>query len=80
MPGKTLFEKIWQRHVVVARDDGQTLLYIDRHLAHDGSFNGFNQLRKQGLSVRRPDQTFAITTRRHTPRTWMKSLTPGHAK
>jgi len=66
MTGKTLFEKIWQRHVVVERDDGQTLLYIDRHLAHDGSFNGFNQLRKQGLSVRRPDQTFA-TPDHYTP-------------
>ncbi|MFT5174372.1 MAG: 3-isopropylmalate/(R)-2-methylmalate dehydratase large subunit [Gammaproteobacteria bacterium] len=66
MPGETLFEKIWQRHVVVARDDGQTLLYIDRHLAHDGSFNAFNQLRKQGLTVRRPDQTFA-TPDHYTP-------------
>ncbi len=66
MSAKTLFEKIWQRHVIVERDDGQTLLYIDRHLAHDGSFNGFNQLRKQGLTVRRPGQTFA-TPDHYTP-------------
>ena len=59
MPGKTLFEKIWERHVVVERDDGQTLLYIDRHLAHDGSFNAFRRLRAQGSPVRRPRQTFA---------------------
>ena len=32
MTGKTLFDKIWEAHVVVERDDGQTLLYIDRHL------------------------------------------------
>jgi 3-isopropylmalate/(R)-2-methylmalate dehydratase large subunit len=59
MPGKTLFEKIWERHVVVEREDGQTLLYIDRHLAHDGSFNAFRRLRAQGNPVRRPRQTFA---------------------
>ncbi len=41
MTGKTLFEKVWERHVVVARDDGQELLYVDRHLAHDGSFTDF---------------------------------------
>jgi 3-isopropylmalate/(R)-2-methylmalate dehydratase large subunit len=66
MPGKALFDKIWDRHVVVQRDDGQTLLYIDRHLAHDGSFNGFLKLRKLGLNVKRPDQTFA-TPDHYTP-------------
>jgi len=66
MSGKTLFEKIWDRHVVVERDDGQTLLYIDRHLAHDGSFNGFLKLRKLGLKVKRPEQTFA-TPDHYTP-------------
>ena len=34
---RTMFEKIWQRHVVVDRPDGYTLLYVDRHLMHDGS-------------------------------------------
>ena len=66
MPATTLFEKIWRRHVVVERDDGQTLLYIDRHLAHDGSFNGFRKLRALGLKVRRPQQTFA-TPDHYTP-------------
>ena len=58
MAGQTLFDKIWSRHVVTEKH-GQTLLYIDRHLLHDGSFFAFNELRKKGLSVRRPDQTFA---------------------
>lgn len=58
MNGKTLFEKIWQRHVVTEQN-GQTLLYIDRHLCHDGSWSAFKNLRERGLSVRRPDQTFA---------------------
>jgi len=58
MNGKTLFEKIWNRHVVTEQN-GRTLLYIDRHLCHDGSWNAFKSLRKRGQSVRRPDQTFA---------------------
>ena len=56
---RTMFEKIWSRHAVVARDDGQTLLYIDRHLLHEGSHHAFDMLRKRGLEVRRPDRTFA---------------------
>ncbi len=56
---RTMFEKIWQRHVVVDRDDGYTLLYIDRHLMHDGSATGFALLRDRGLKLRRPDRGFA---------------------
>ncbi len=56
---RTMFDKIWSRHAVVARDDGQTLLYIDRHLLHEGSHHAFDMLRKRGLEVRRPDRTFA---------------------
>jgi 3-isopropylmalate/(R)-2-methylmalate dehydratase large subunit len=56
---RTMFEKIWQRHIVVDRDDGYTLLYVDRHLMHDGSAAGFAQLRARGLKLRRPDRGFA---------------------
>jgi 3-isopropylmalate/(R)-2-methylmalate dehydratase large subunit len=56
---KTMFEKIWRRHVVVDRDDGYTLLYVDRHLMHDGSATGFTLLRSRGLKLRRPDRGFA---------------------
>jgi len=55
----TMFEKIWQRHVVVDRDDGYTLLYVDRHLMHDGSAAGFARLRERGIKLRRPDRAFA---------------------
>ncbi len=65
MAGKTLFEKIWDRHVVTTEHD-QTLLYIDRHLCHDGSFGAFERLRENNLTVRRPDQTFA-TPDHYTP-------------
>lgn len=65
MAGLTLFEKIWNRHVVTEHH-GQTLLYIDRHLCHDGSFGAFDRLRDNNWTVRRPDQTFA-TPDHYTP-------------
>lgn len=54
----TLFEKIWRPHVVVDRPDGYTLLYIDRHLIHDGSFFAFQRLKSRNMKVRRPDLSF----------------------
>ncbi|MEM8973143.1 MAG: aconitase family protein, partial [Pseudomonadota bacterium] len=65
MPGKTLFDKIWDRHVVTEKF-GKTLLYIDRHLCHDGSMFGFERLRQNNWKLRRPDQTFA-TPDHYTP-------------
>ena len=53
-----MFEKIWDRHVVRTGAGGHALLYIDRHLIHDGSFHAFEDLRRRGLAVRRPSQTF----------------------
>ncbi len=58
-PALTMFEKIWRRHVVVDRPDGYTLLYIDRHLMHDGSAGSFARLRARDLTLRRPDRSFA---------------------
>jgi 3-isopropylmalate/(R)-2-methylmalate dehydratase large subunit len=57
---RTLFAKIWDRHVVVSRDNGEVLLYIDRNLVHEGSFHAFGALKRDGRKVRRPDQTFAV--------------------
>ena len=56
---RTLFEKIWSRHRVVEREDGQTLLYVDRHLLHDGGATAFDALRKRGLKPRAPERVFA---------------------
>ena len=55
----TMFEKIWSRHVVTERPGGYTLLYIDRHLIHDGSYYAFERLKARGMKVRRPDLSFA---------------------
>jgi len=54
-----MFEKIWARHVVAEGPGGQTLLYIDRHLLHEGSTPAFLRLAKTGRRVRRPDLSFA---------------------
>lgn len=55
---KTLFDKIWDAHVVTTVKDGPTQLYIDRHLCHEvTSPQAFAGLRKRGLSVFRPTQT-----------------------
>jgi len=59
-PPRTLFEKIWSRHVVATRGEDEALLYIDRNLVHDGSFHAFGALAKEGRRVRRPGQTFAV--------------------
>ncbi len=59
MAARTLFEKIWTKHVVLERADGHCLLYVDRHLVHDGSRPAFELLAERGLRVRRPDRTIA---------------------
>ncbi len=57
---KTLFDKIWDRHVVTTPGDGTSLLYIDRHLVHEvTSPQAFEGLRLTGRKVRRPELTFA---------------------
>ena len=60
MLAKTLFEKLWQQHVVHEDPDGRALLYIDLHLVHEvTSPQAFEGLRLNGLRVRRPDLTVA---------------------
>ena len=57
---RTLFEKIWKRHEILTRDDGVSLLSIDRHLCHEGSFHAFDKLKMENRTVRCPDLTVAI--------------------
>ncbi|MEE8516465.1 MAG: 3-isopropylmalate dehydratase large subunit [Alphaproteobacteria bacterium] len=58
---QTLFDKIWQNHVVERSDDGTCLLYIDRHLVHEvTSPQAFEGLRLTGRKVRRPEATLAV--------------------
>ncbi|WP_288456576.1 3-isopropylmalate dehydratase large subunit [uncultured Sphingomonas sp.] len=58
---RTLYEKVWDAHVVERRDDGSCLIYIDRHLVHEvTSPQAFEGLRSAGRRVRRPDLTLAV--------------------
>ena len=61
MKPRTLFDKIWESHVVDKQADGTCLLYIDRHLVHEvTSPQAFEGLRKSKRQVRKPKQTFAV--------------------
>ena len=58
---QTLYEKIWNAHVIETRDDGTALVFIDRHLVHEvTSPQAFEGLRVAGRTVRRPDLTLAV--------------------
>lgn len=58
---RTLYQKIWDDHVVERRNDGTCLIYIDRHLVHEvTSPQAFEGLRSKGRPVRRPDLTLAM--------------------
>ena len=71
MAGKTLYDKLWDSHVVREEDDGTTLLYIDRHLVHEvTSPQAFEGLRMLGREVWRkaanlatPDHNVPTTER-----------------
>lgn len=54
----TLFDKIWQSHVIAETPEGDTLLYVDRHLLHEGSRTPIEKLDDMGLGVARPRQSF----------------------
>jgi 3-isopropylmalate/(R)-2-methylmalate dehydratase large subunit len=70
---RTLYDKIWDDHVVETQEDGTSLLYIDRHLVHEvTSPQAFEGLRMTGRKVRQPEKTLAVvdhnvptTDRRH---------------
>ncbi|HLF58237.1 MAG TPA: 3-isopropylmalate dehydratase large subunit [Alphaproteobacteria bacterium] len=58
---RTLFDKIWQSHLVHVQDGGTCVLYIDRHLVHEvTSPQAFEGLRAAGRRVRRPEATIAV--------------------
>ncbi len=58
---RTLYDKIWDAHVVQQRPDGTAIIFIDRHLVHEvTSPQAFDGLRAAGRTVRRPDLTLAV--------------------
>jgi 3-isopropylmalate/(R)-2-methylmalate dehydratase large subunit len=59
MSGATMFAKIWDRHVI-AEEEGELLLHVDRALIHEGSSHAFAKLEAQGHTLARPRQIFAF--------------------
>ena len=61
MAGRTLYDKIWDDHLVSNNEDGTSLIYIDRHLVHEvTSPQAFEGLRMNGRAVRHPERTLAV--------------------
>src|SRR6478736_10560537 len=56
----TLFDKLWAAHEIGRREDGEALLWVDRHYVHEGSFNAFSRLAERGTGVAEPALTFAV--------------------
>jgi 3-isopropylmalate/(R)-2-methylmalate dehydratase large subunit len=57
---QTLIDKLWATHEIVRREDGETLLWVDRHYVHEGSFHAFSRLAERGVPVAAPGLTFAV--------------------
>ena len=58
-PARTMFKKIWDRHVILDRGADDVLFYVDRNFLHEGSFRAFGALAAEGLKVRKPNQNFS---------------------
>jgi 3-isopropylmalate/(R)-2-methylmalate dehydratase large subunit len=57
---KTLVDKLWAAHEIVRREDGESLLWVDRHYVHEGSFHAFGKLAERGVPVAEPGLTFGV--------------------
>ncbi len=58
--GRTLFDKVWSAHEIVRQDNGESLLWVDRHFVHEGSFQAFDQVKAHGGKVAEPKATFGV--------------------
>jgi 3-isopropylmalate/(R)-2-methylmalate dehydratase large subunit len=57
---QTIIDKLWAAHEILRRDDGESLLWVDRHYVHEGSFHAFGKLATRGVQVAEPGLTFAV--------------------
>ena len=57
---RSLFDKVWDAHAILTREDGQALLWIDRHFFHEGSHHAFAQLRDRGAAVAHPSLNVGV--------------------
>ncbi len=57
---RTLFDKVWDSHVIVTREDGESLLWVDRHFVHEGSHHAFRQVDARSMALAEPGLTFGV--------------------
>jgi 3-isopropylmalate/(R)-2-methylmalate dehydratase large subunit len=57
---RTLFDKLWDSHVVAEREDGEALLWIDRHFVHEGSHHAFRAVAARNAGLAEPGLTFGV--------------------
>jgi 3-isopropylmalate/(R)-2-methylmalate dehydratase large subunit len=57
---QTLIDKLWWMHEIVRREDGASLLWVDRHYVHEGSFHAFSQMKARGRTIAEPGLTFGV--------------------
>jgi 3-isopropylmalate/(R)-2-methylmalate dehydratase large subunit len=57
---QTIIDKLWSAHEIVRRDDGESLLWVDRHYVHEGSFHAFGKLAEHRATVAEPELTFGV--------------------
>lgn len=60
MSGRRLLDKLWDAHEILRREDGTSLLWVDRHLVHEGSHHAFAKIAERGLAVVEPGLTFGV--------------------
>ncbi len=57
---RTLFDKLWDSHVITQREDGEALLWVDRHFVHEGSHHAFRKLDEKAAPLAEPGLTFGV--------------------
>jgi 3-isopropylmalate/(R)-2-methylmalate dehydratase large subunit len=57
---QTIIDKLWAAHEILRREDGESLLWVDRHFVHEGSFHAFSRLAERGAGVAEPGLTFGV--------------------
>jgi 3-isopropylmalate/(R)-2-methylmalate dehydratase large subunit len=57
---QTLIDRLWAMHEIAHREDGATLLWVDRHYIHEGSFHAFSQMKARGRRIAEPNLTFGV--------------------
>jgi 3-isopropylmalate/(R)-2-methylmalate dehydratase large subunit len=60
MSGRRLLDKLWDAHEILRREDGTSLLWVDRHLVHEGSHHAFAKITERGVPVAEPGLTFGV--------------------